>query len=227
MNKETKYNLIFLAIIMAIVTPGMVMLFIKKMQPGAKPITMRDPVRKVAVYVDPMDLPGSMKRVVTPEAAEWVRSLTPAGENPTVRSETTPPPTMTWVSNNRKFELLAVGGHPRGTQAYLLIWAPNTSAEEGNLETYWDLGDNKRGTAVQSRIQHFKVPEDVRKSFVDLGYSKPVKDVTLLHVVYGMNITEAKASKLVVGYTGPEAWTDSLSISESTGGKRPSMVTGQ
>ncbi len=227
MNKETKYNLIFLAIAMAVITPGMVMLFIKKMQPGAKPITMRDPVRKVAIYVDPMDLPGSMQRVITPQAAEWVRSLTPAGENPTVRSETTPPPSQAWVSDKRKFELLAVGAHPNGTQAYLLIWAPNTSLEEGNLETYWDLGDKKRGTAVQTRTQSFKVPEDVRKSFVDLGYSKPVKDVTLLHVVYGVNIGEAKSSRLVVGYTGPEAWTDSMSIVETGGGKRPSMVTGQ
>ncbi len=226
MQKETKHNLIFLVIVLLVVTPGMVKLFMNKLN-GGKPITMRDPVRRVAIYVDPMELPESMTRVVTPEAARWVKSLTPTGDNPTVRSETTPAPTEAWVSQNRKFELLVVGSHPRGTQAYLLIWAPNTSPEEGALKTHWDLGEGKKGEAIQTRVQSYEVPPEVRKSFVDLGYSKPVKEVTLLHVVYGVNITDAKSSKLVVDYSGPEAWSDSIAISESTGGKRPSMVTGQ
>jgi hypothetical protein len=226
MNKETKYNLIFLAFVLAVVTPGMVMLFMNKLN-GGKPITMRDPVRKVAVYVDPMELPDSMARVVTPEAAQWVRGLTPAGDNPTVRSESSPPPTGTWVSKNRKFELLVVGSHPRGTQAYILIWAPNSSTDDGNFQTHWDIGDGKKGEAIQSRMQSYPVPEPVRKSFVKLGYSKPVKDITLMHVVYSVNITDAKTSRLVVEYTGPDAWTDEITINESTGGKRPSMVTGQ
>jgi hypothetical protein len=72
-----------------------------------------------------------------------------------------------------------------------------------------------------------QVPEPVIQAFLKLGYNKPTREVTLLHVVYPVEISQAKSSSLNVSYTGEKSWTDSLAISESTGGKRPSMVTGQ
>lgn len=226
MNTETKHNLIFLVIALAVMTPGFVMLFKKKMEPGAKPITMRDPVRKVAAYVDPIELPDTMARVVPDAAARWVRTLTPAGANPTVRTETERSPQQPWVSKSRKFELIVLGTHPQGTQATILVWDSKASAQDGNFSTYWDLPGRKVDGSMK-RVERLTVPEDVVKAFLELGYNKPSREVTMIQVVYPVDLADVRTSALIMEYVTPEGgWKDTLSVVEKAPTKRPSMVTG-
>ena len=72
MKKDSKYNLIFLVILLAVMVPGAVMLFRKKLEPTARPMYLPDPVRQTLVYISPYETPPGMTRSSPPHTRDWV-----------------------------------------------------------------------------------------------------------------------------------------------------------
>src|SRR5687767_12808147 len=75
MTRETRLNLIFIAIILAILTPGAVILFRKKLQPTLKPMAMPHAVQREHAYLSPLETPPGKKRVEPPNTAKWIESI--------------------------------------------------------------------------------------------------------------------------------------------------------
>src|SRR5439155_25260156 len=72
MTKESRYNLIFLAVLLALMLPGAVILFRKKLEPTLRPMSEPDPVPRTIAYVSNGTVPPGMRRVEPPHLAEWV-----------------------------------------------------------------------------------------------------------------------------------------------------------
>src|SRR5688500_2684756 len=75
MTRETRLNLIFLAIILAILTPGAVILFRKKLEPTLKPMAMPHAVQREHAYLSPLETPPGKKRVEPPHTARWIEGV--------------------------------------------------------------------------------------------------------------------------------------------------------
>ena len=81
MTRETRANLVFLALFLAVCLPGAVILFKKKMQPGAVPLGMPDFVRRRLPYLVPLPTPDDQViRVIPPQTGAWVSELSRARE---------------------------------------------------------------------------------------------------------------------------------------------------
>src|SRR5688500_13588661 len=75
MTRETRIHLHFHAVILAILTPGGVMLFRKKLEPTLKPMAAPHAVQREHAYLSPLETPPGRKRVEPPHTAKWVESI--------------------------------------------------------------------------------------------------------------------------------------------------------
>ena len=75
MRRETRINLLFGVIIIAIMAPGAYRLFMKKLDPAAPPMYLPEPVRRSAVYFDPNEAPPQFKRTIPRQTAGWIDDL--------------------------------------------------------------------------------------------------------------------------------------------------------
>lgn len=160
MTSETRVNLIALAVIVAVMMPGAVILFQKKMRPGARAILGQpDPVRRVVPYMEPLETPVH-ERVVPPATWAWVEGLARqfGVERPLVEG------TRPVMSERRLVQVL--DANP--TRAVLLVWkgvnAASLRAEPGKIQ----------GVAEQV------VPAEVRKELQEAGYIDPAKKVAVV-----------------------------------------------
>ena len=156
MKKETRNNLIFLGLFLAISLPGAVMLFLKKLDPEAKAMYLPSATPHEAAYMHPISVPGKVKRIVPVGAAAWTAELREQffpGTTPPTRDV---PPT----SRGQFIELLAV----TDTDLGLLLWNGAADVEGGDV-----LGQPE-------------VPEALVESMKDAGYPVPPKRVSVVRV---------------------------------------------
>src|SRR6184192_356162 len=76
MKRETRANLIFLSVFLAISLPGAVILFKKKLDPRAPPMFMPDYVKRRLPYMAPQRTPADqVVRFVPDLTGQWVDQL--------------------------------------------------------------------------------------------------------------------------------------------------------
>src|SRR5438270_478817 len=75
MKHETRVNLIFLSLFLAISLPGAVILFKRKLDPAAAPMYLPDPIRQRLPYMAPQWMPDEVTRVIPPLTGQWVDEL--------------------------------------------------------------------------------------------------------------------------------------------------------
>ena len=76
MKRETRANLLFLALFLAVSLPGAVILFKKKLDPNASRMGMPEFVRRRLPYMAPLATPDSeVMRVIPPLTGAWVEEL--------------------------------------------------------------------------------------------------------------------------------------------------------
>ena len=63
MTRETRNNLVFLVVVVAMLAPGAVILFKKKMQPTLKPMHLPHAVQRQVAYLSPLETPPGKQRV--------------------------------------------------------------------------------------------------------------------------------------------------------------------
>src|ERR1043165_6278319 len=76
MKRETRANLLFLCIFLAISLPGAVILFKKKMDSSAPPMWMAEGIRPRLPYMAPEVTPGvEVTRVIPDKTWRWVEQV--------------------------------------------------------------------------------------------------------------------------------------------------------
>jgi hypothetical protein len=176
MTRETRYNLIFLAVILAILIPGGVKLFRKKLDPNATMMYLPDPVAVESAYIDSDQSNPRTKRIVPPVTSGWISQFT----------EQQWPEGLPWssvvrhrgiVSQKRTFEAAASSDADGKRHAGLVLWNDRAVEVLGSVSATWG-GKNAKVTpgAVVS------VPKDVRHELQNLGYVRPPGSIAWIMV---------------------------------------------
>jgi hypothetical protein len=192
MTKEAKSNFIVLAVIVAIMLPGAVILFRKKLEPTARRMYMPDPVISSTAWCDPIP-PEGLKRIVPAKSAAWF-----AGEarraygvvEPAGWAGDRPDPVM---STGRWVQMISV----EGDLVRVAIW--DERATGANLTAAG--GEVVRSEAVP-------MPKDVRHDLQDVGFVLPPErvlfaEVRMLAGAKELKLTWRKAGESA-GWSGGE-----------------------
>jgi hypothetical protein len=171
-RRDTRANLIFLGVFLALSLPGAVILFKKKLDPSTPPAFMPPATRTRLPYMSPEEAPD-LQRFVPERTGEWVRRIAREhGYDGVAMADGVPV-----VSEGRRVQLL--GSRQEGERRVgLLIWDEGV-ADPGAIAVATDGGAPVpvRDSAV------VQVPADVRKELMIAGYPKPPRQVAWVEVV--------------------------------------------
>lgn len=181
MRRDTRANLLFLTLFLAISLPGLVVLFKKKLDPNAPPMYLPDPVKTRLPYMAPFDVPSAVTRVIPEETGRWVASLTAARAGQTDVLLHGHDPVM---SENRAVQLAAIKEEADRTTLSLLAWSPDYPADAGRYRVSAEC-DSKTIPGKVVRADAIDVPAPVRHELIYAGYAKPPATVVWLTVTLG------------------------------------------
>lgn len=129
MKNETRYNVIFIIVLLSFVLPGGVMLFRKKLAPTVRPGYVPEQAPRAIAYMSPLEMPPGAVRVEPAETRKWIESLVRerAGEG-AIRPRS--PDGLPVISHSRTFEVAAV----RGGDVWVIVWSGEASKWENPVE---------------------------------------------------------------------------------------------
>src|SRR5689334_25058498 len=124
MTKETKSNLIFLAIIVALLLPAAIILVLEQMSPAARRADLFDVVPKTVTYMDPQPTPPGMRRVAPPKTMQWFAKVVRDHAGPGAIDDLTDSDGLPLMSDEKSFQLAAIREEPSATRIWVASWNP-------------------------------------------------------------------------------------------------------
>jgi hypothetical protein len=198
MLRETKLNLIVLGLVVAVLSPGAVMLVKKKMKPTVRAAWMPESVRKTMAYMVPGEVPPGMERVNPERCAAWVHQLMLERSMGSV-SLPVDREGLPLVSAKGSFQLLAVSRDEGLPHVVILAW------DERQNETAADWSLRSGSEVIDAKYVHresIEVPDLVREELGENGLLRPPKRVAWVEITFG---SEGSGKLRVVrGGAGPE-----------------------
>ena len=165
MNRETRLNLIFLGVFLAVSVPGAVMLFKKKLDPGSPPMFMPDYVRRRLPYMAPQRTPNEVVRVIPDVTGAWVTQVNRerGGGDEVLLDDRHP-----IVSDDHSVQVTNLKRAEGGTTLNLIVW---TAATGLTLETGGQV-------AKIAKEENISMPLAVKKELMNWGVVQPPPRVT-------------------------------------------------
>jgi hypothetical protein len=211
MTRETRANLIFLAIFLAVSIPGAVILVKKKMQPGSAPMGMPDFVRRRLPYMVPLATPDDQViRVIPPQTGAWVgdlirRRAAGAAEPRQGRLPVT--------SADRRVQVTGLKEEGGRTLLYLLAWEGGYGVDVAKYRVAATAGAGERFDGRVIKAESIAVPEAVKQELMSGGYVKPPANVTWIEVAFDVPIAGKRPLSVRLEYdAGSEAASAALKI---------------
>ncbi|MEA2710166.1 MAG: hypothetical protein QOF78_2767 [Phycisphaerales bacterium] len=185
MTRETRSNLIFLAIILAILTPGAVILFRKKLQPTLKPMAMPEAVQRELAYISPLETPPGRKRVEPPFTAKWIESIVrerifngaDAGGREVIRPVDRDG--LPLMSDKRTFQLVAVEPLESRMRLWVILWDGEPMRDETWSVKLADAQEKFQIVDTRS----VEIPAIVREELGETGVMRPPHDIVWQELV--------------------------------------------
>jgi hypothetical protein len=124
-TKESRYNLIFLGVLLAVMVPGAVVVFRKKMEPVSRPMFEPDPVVRGIAYMSRLPVPPGKHLMEPTHTSAWVEQVARqhAGESGdsvlVVPHDVNGLPLM---SHDKSFQVLAVRRDAAKVTVWVLFW---------------------------------------------------------------------------------------------------------
>lgn len=236
MSRETRWNLVFLVVIVALVLPGGIKLFMKKLDPDEPAMYLPTPLRAEVAYLDPHPQWRGVKRVVPDEVGSWVRSLARdrlegvSGGGRWLRGA---------ASKGGAFEVAALAVDDRGSVERLGVvgWSGKLVGAGRAASFSWD-----GSPCGIDRFEAVVVPPAVREALRDVGLTVPAEVVGWYELSVPVGAGEgqgagssAAGGRLTVrGGTGASGWSDAWRLrgaaseagEASAGGSVPGRVAG-
>jgi len=200
MRSETRANLIFLTIFLAVALPGAVILFIKKLDPAAAPMYLPDPIHQRLPYMAPQWTPDEVTRVIPPITGKWVEQLTGeqgAGSGVALHER------LPLISEDRMLQVTAMKYTPSRLIVYTILW----DGEEGVDAANYRAAILSAGTTISGRVvavRKIPMPDAVRKELMNDGYVAPRKWVAWLELQFDGSLPEGSAFVLHLSYKNGE-----------------------
>ena len=180
-KRETRTNIQFLILFLAISLPGAVMLFRKKLDPTSPRLDQPDPVVQALPYMVPPPAPPAVRWMVPPRTLAWlteiVRSRT--GENRPLSSVVDGPDWEPVISADHQLQVAAVGPTGSGTRFGLIVWNVRAVPAAGRLGVgVVNPASGADAAATVNDAEPVAIPPEVRKELVGLGFTRPPAEVT-------------------------------------------------
>jgi hypothetical protein len=175
-KRETRANLLFLAVFLGISLPGLVVLFKKKLDPQAPPMYLPDPVKTRLPYMAPVLAPPEVTRVIPEKAGRWVTELARrrAGQ-PEMLLEARHPV----ISVDRGLQLVGIQEASGRNTLSLLAWSEEYPAVASQYQVAVECGGKPRAAKMVG-AEEVAVPSEVRTELIYGGYAKPPRRVVWL-----------------------------------------------
>ena len=187
MTRETRLNLIFLGVILAVMLPGAVMLFRKKMDPTAPPMFMPDYVRRRLPYMAPQQAPQGVVRVIPDVTGAWVTRLNrERGGGEQVLLEDRHPV----VSDDHTVQVTGVKNTEAGTTLDLLVWAPATQVTV-------TCGEQ---AARIAKVENLSMPQEVKKELMNWGVVRPPHTIVWVEAQFAEKLTSPGGVDVRISY---------------------------
>jgi hypothetical protein len=198
-TSETRNNLIFLAIVIALIVPGAVILFKNKLDPSAKALYLPDTMPRSTAYMSSVDTPPEIVRIVPPITRAFLLSVAGrgsavAGSEPAAALTLLIAPTdargdvQPLISRDRRFEVVAVRSDGRIVVA---VWdelvRPNSRME-------FELVEAAAPRQLSFTAASIELPPDVRKELSQSGLFKSPTKLTWVQLSTGAGAPEAPFS---------------------------------
>jgi hypothetical protein len=189
MARETRANLIFLGLFLAVALPGAVMLFKKMQDPMAKRMALPDSVRRRVVYMAPLNAPAVVTRFEPPVTAAWVAGVArEQGGIAEVLSERWRPVT----SDDHVVQVVGIQNGTSGATVYLIDW-------EGGAAEYSVRVDGAGGAGQVRAVKAVPIPISVRREIMDGGYIRPPAAVNWVEVTFAGKLEAGRPVTIRVG----------------------------
>lgn len=198
MTRETKANLIFLSLFVALSVPGGIILFKKKLN-STRMMYLPDPVNRTLAYMDPMPAPPNVPRVVPPLTAGWVAQLA-AGRSVPMRPDAAGAP-LPVMSKNQLFQVVACEPADDHWTLRLLAWDERLRPDASRLTALADAGSPVAGRILSA--EELPLPAPVRKELQDSGFTRPPERVVLVHVHFAGKPAPAGKRTILLSYQSP------------------------
>jgi hypothetical protein len=211
MTRETRANLIFLGIFLAVSIPGAVILVKKKMQPGSAPMGMPDFVRRRLPYMVPLATPDDrVVRVIPPRTGAWVGDLIRERAAGAAEPRQGRLPVTSTDRVVQGTGLKEAGGRKL---LYLLAWEGGYGVDLAKYHIVATAGAGERFDGRVVKAESIAVPEAVKQELMSGGYVKPPANVTWVEVAFDAPIAGKRPLSVRLEYdTGSEAASATVNI---------------
>jgi hypothetical protein len=185
LKRETRLNLWFLGIFLVVSLPGAVILFIKKLDPGASRMDTPDAVLAQLPYMAPTPAPPETRWMVPPKTRQWLADLTQQNTGGPMASAVAEGPE--WEPVISSDHLLQLMSHRRirpKTEAYsLLLWGERMPANAAQMAVRLSAPAKDEVFEGTVKSAHATaIPADVRKELVQLGFDHPPMRVLWIEI---------------------------------------------
>ena len=181
-TRETRFNLIFLAIFLALSLPGAVILVKKKMRPGATPapLSRPDPVRRELPYMAPQVTSDRVARHIPTLTRQWLIDVdrSHGGSGEFLLRDRQPV-----VSDDRSLQVLNV----TSSAITLILWEP-TQDPVAEIDSQ----------PVEKQVHWVDVPPAVRAELQDGGFVDPPKSILWLRATVPTGVTQSRPIQVQV-----------------------------
>jgi hypothetical protein len=174
MKRETRFNLVFLCIFLAVAIPGGVKLFKKKLDPSSPPLFMPDYVRRRLPYMASQLSPPQVVRYVPDKTGQWVGELARARAGADVLMHGRDP----IISSDHLIQLATLKPIGEGTAIGLLVWDTRHGTDASGFKIEVRTGDQTATITVT--VHTVSVPDDVHKELKYEGVIRPPREVLWL-----------------------------------------------
>ena len=199
MRRETRVNLIFLAVFLVISLPGAVILVHKKLQPGAPRMDQPDVMVTRLPYMTPLPAPPGVKWIVPDQTQAWLQQVTKQRTG-SAQVLSSAPPGPQWepvISEDHLLQVIAATAMGDQTRVALVVWKGDLESSPSHYHVTIDSSP-----AQVLEVSEIDLPPEVRRELVRLDYVRPPQRVMWLEISLPRKLVSGTKASLTMQYDG-------------------------
>jgi hypothetical protein len=209
MRKETRVNLIFLAVFLGVSLPGAFILVKKKSDPLAGRMSLPDSVRRRLPYMSPLHAPGdAVTRYVPPLTGLWVSKVSreQGGVEEIFLRKWRPV-----VSDDRIVQFIGARRAATDATLFFIAWDTPYKADASKYFVTAELGDHALPARVTA-ARPLELPRDARRELQNGGFVQVPAHVTWLEVTVADPLTAQSPLTLHISHAGAPAAASTVNV---------------
>lgn len=211
MNRETKRNLIFVVILLALLLPGAIILFNKKMGPDSRIMYLPESAPHEAAFIDPLMTADRIVRVAPELTRQWTADVTTDLRPAQIALRPVADGTMMpLVTENRAVQVAQIRPHGNELDLVLLVWDPafeNPSADNFFCAITLPQANSHPLLGKITSVQPLELPKNVYHDLQNVGYVRPPQVIYRVDVQWVLSPASGPVPSATSGPTSVPATT--------------------